>query len=382
MAHKLYWIYGFEDGDGPARVRTSGGTAPSYSTAIHKNSKVAAYWDGSAGLVNGYLEPGVILADGSWNFSGLDYEWLTFHMYIDSLPTAGQYFYIYIRYRNVGATYNILVLNENGLLGVYNDNGATTEWSASGLYPGRWYCISFQMYKSGPLKAIARDMGGDTVTSVTHSLNTTGTAVLASRFGPVANSRGKVYFDNLVWEMDAASANIDDPFNLLGADYAVGQLAPIGVGNYNDYTGTFADVDEYPNDGDTTYRAETTGGLTRFTQTLAQETSLWRRVGTISAVQHFIRERNLGGTCNTRQLIRSGGSDSINTALNVGTSYIPRHYLLTLDPATAAAWTISALNAVEVGSYREISTFAARVTNVGLDVLYTCRPVGQSICFL
>jgi hypothetical protein len=174
----------------------------------------------------------------------------------------------------------------------------------------------------------------------------------------VAHS-GDYYFDDIYVD----DAGFLGPVNVV-------RLAPDGDGTDTGFTAsgtgnTFAEVDEVPHDSDTTYRRATT--VTQFTSTVA---NLPAGTQDIKAVKAVIVSRDEGSTsARIRSRLRSGSTIDETTAMRPNTTYIGISKIYDTDPNTSTAWTLSAVNAIEVGAASTASV-AVRVTSVHAQVLY------------
>lgn len=150
------------------------------------------------------------------------------------------------------------------------------------------------------------------------------------------------------WICDAAGAA---PYNgFLGAA-RVRTLAPTGAGastGFTPSTGTnWAAVDEQP------YSATdfvTSTGAVSGTRDSYATTDMPASVGTIFAAQAVVVAKKAGADpVSVKPLIRSAGTNYTGAGQALGTTDTSKTYMTTADPATAAAWTASGINAVEVG---------------------------------
>lgn len=153
---------------------------------------------------------------------------------------------------------------------------------------------------------------------------------------------------------------------------------PTGSGNYSswaDGTGsTFAEVDEIPHDGSTTYLQNTAG--TDVAHTLAAQDSGTLGISDIEAVKviAIMAEASAGITLGGVRL-RSGSTDSDSTATDIGdTTYVAIQKILATDPNTSASWTESGFDAIEVGVYKGAASHPIRCTAVYALVLIAGAP--------
>lgn len=138
--------------------------------------------------------------------------------------------------------------------------------------------------------------------------------------------------------------------DFLGSQVVVG-LLPAADTSAEDFTrsaGTdsFALVDENPANGDTDYiESSTSANVTRFTY------------ATLSGVAN-VKGIQINTTCretdanpfSINNQVKSGATTSDGSNLAIGsTSYVNKSRVVETDPDTAALWTVSGLNAAEIG---------------------------------
>lgn len=123
------------------------------------------------------------------------------------------------------------------------------------------------------------------------------------------------------------------------SDAAVAFTRSAGASNY-------LTVDEGRQNGDTDYvESATVGHIDRYGYG-----DLAAAVSTVRAVQAITWARKTDAATRTmRNIIVSGGTTATGTSYPLLTGYAPYVTLLTTDPATASAWTPSAVNALTAG---------------------------------
>ena len=154
-----------------------------------------------------------------------------------------------------------------------------------------------------------------------------------------------ITYDDLYLCDETGSANN----NFLG-DCRVECLLPIGAGSEAQWTplsgANYANVDEVVPDDDTTYnKSNTVGGVDTYVMA-----DLVSATGLIYGVQYleFARKDNAGSRF-IAPVARIGGTDYAGSAVGLGDSYVFTREIKELSPATAAAWTLSEINAMEYG---------------------------------
>jgi hypothetical protein len=178
----------------------------------------------------------------------------------------------------------------------------------------------------------------------------------------------------MVWESSATEANVDDPVNLLTTKYAINQMLPKGAGYYTGGTNDWSYVDEVPHDGDTTYRNIDSQ---QFTDVLTQTNLFPTAVGTVHAVMCLAVSRNnaCSGTSQVQMLMRSATTDLASGSGMCSVTYVNPKLFRTTDPATSAAWTVSAVDSLQVGCVESGTNAQGYITAVSVEVLYTTETI-------
>jgi len=156
-----------------------------------------------------------------------------------------------------------------------------------------------------------------------------------------------MWFDDL-YVLDDSGAQCND---FLG-DIHNYLLMPEGAGAHADWTplvgANWQEVDDNPPDDDTTYNATNTV-TDRDSFEMEDMPGGW--TGTIHAVGVAINSRRDDAVAHELQpAVRSGGTDYDGTAALITDAYsFYNLYAWELDPDTAAAWLVAAVNAMECG---------------------------------
>ena len=304
--------------------------------------------------------------------------WLTFHMYIDTLPGGGQTMGL-CKHVDNGIIRTYTAIDENGNIGHAPEGGSFTWDSGSPLSEDIWYTVSIRYITGQRIYArISNRDSGAPVVSYSHP--TQNASDFDQGIGPYNEigyaGNGAVYFDNFV--MDDAS----DPYTALGDDYSVGHLKPDGTGTDNDWTNDYTYVDDLPHDSTTTERSlQTSAGS--FTETMEGSSALGQTVDVVKnvAVVAAARISGLGNSCSFLCRMRESGSVVESDAWGIGdagpTSYT--RYFFGPPRATSPAgsgWTTTILNTIQAGG-RVTAVGGSKtryVTAVQLVVLYTLIP--------
>lgn len=311
---------------------------------------------------------------GQWQDDNVNRHCIfAYSLYVETLPGSSQYMYMF---RHSDATINrrgTWRIRSDGKIEILGEGspGGVVQTSTGALVTGKWYTIvHWATSGTSRVKAIDRITG---VVDVDVSDSAPEASNRYVNIGCYWASYGVAYLDNFVMESDATVGNIDDPTNLLTRRFAIGGLKPTGVGTYDAWSGTYASVDDYPNDGDTTYRAGTAGQA--FTQLLENMNTLPALPASVAWVWSTVVTRAEGLNANCPERLRSGATNSdVDEVRDTSTSYVCRMHMWTTDPNTASAWTVSAIDGLELGR-GSVTDGTHRCTSLMLHVAYAVGPV-------
>lgn len=154
--------------------------------------------------------------------------------------------------------------------------------------------------------------------------------------------------DYVIW--DDAVADADNPNDDFLGDIRVETVFPTGSGNSTDGTPSAGSnwqcVDDNPPNDDTDYVSETTTGDH---DTYAMG-NLATATGSVTAVRWAANARKTdAGSCTVAPVLRTGGADFTGSDKSPGTSYRYLSQIYDVNPDTGLAFTISEINAIEVG---------------------------------
>lgn len=261
-------------------------------------------------------------------------------------------------------------LNSTGTLSAY-DKTLTNLLStgATVLNSGTWYLLEIKV-GTGAAAAWEVKINGVSEISGTGDLGTTNNGDV--RFGKTTNRNSQsvdFYFDN------CATDNAAYP----GAG-VVAVLLPNGDGTFTSGTGTYADVDEIPNDGDSTTIAPALGVGNARSVTL-QDCATVGISGTIQAAKITAYNKRSGASNGSLKLRYYIGGTSYDTAgVAVGSTYQLYSYLLETNPSTGAAWTSAGIDGAEIGVVCNNASFGFQCTQLLLMVRY--RPSSGGLLLL
>lgn len=215
--------------------------------------------------------------------------------------------------------------------------------------------------RSGNGTTAAYEVKINGVSELSGTCNQLATDVERITFGKQVNRNSNVidyYFGAIIEADDAFS----DP------DAQIASMLVDGAGNYTAWTGDHTAIDAPPHDGDTSYiDSSTSGQAETFTLESAASAGI---SGTVLAVLGLAIVRDEGGSSALRYRLRSGSTDSDNSANDdPGSTYVGRGRFRTTDPATSAAWDVSALDSIEIGVLNNANV-AARCTFAMVEVAF------------
>lgn len=261
---------------------------------------------------------------------------------------------------NVGITLKLgLALNSTGNI-VAIDSTFTPLGSpgASVLAANTWYRIEVSV-GTGSNAAYELKIDGTVELSGTGDLLTDNNGAIV--LGKLVNLNGEsvdFFYDDVV---------IDDA--AYPGETAVQRMDPDGNGTYTAWTGGFGDVDETPHDGDTTYVASNANNA----ESVTLESGLSAGIsGTVKSVKSIaMGSRQVGALGNTYTCrLRSASTDDDTLPAPLAPSYSLVGKVYVLDPATAVAWVLSALDSIEVGVVNDAGGTEHRCTKLCAMIEY------------
>lgn len=193
-------------------------------------------------------------------------------------------------------------------------------------------------------------VNGATIIDFTGNTDNQSTGVVdAVRFVGLPDSNTTMYADDfyLLDSVDA-TATQGAPFNNFLGDVRVYTLSPSGAGTDTQMTpssgANYTCVDEKPYSAADYVQGSAGQRDTYATEDLAG-------AGAVLAVQAVaIAKKTDAGALSAKTAIRSGGAVYAGTATALGTSDAALTTIHGTNPATSAAWTVSGVNAAEVGA--------------------------------
>ena len=338
--------------------------AITFQTAIKRGAGRGAMHAGPAGAGTAAAIFMGFGANGNVSVLALSDGYATFHFRADALPASGDE--PIFRFINGAATNKMSVhLRSDGKLEVYDRTATLVATGTTVLSASTWYRIAVRG-GNGAAAAyevyIAADGAAFGAAELSGTCDQGATALDRVQLGKSSNKSSQtmsMYFQDLV--IDNAQ---------IWNHYHIGIGLPRANGANTAWTGDYQDVDEFVCDEATT---EITSGTSGHIETYLMTSGADLGIGasdTINAVSGV--NIRVGGASNEALNITfvSGASTTNTSNFNCPAAYAIGQFLKLLDPSTAAAWTRSGFDAIEVGCKLN-SAFAAWVSSVMAYVMFT-----------
>ena len=343
----LLRVCGFESG-ASGELQTLGGTS-SIGTGTVRTGTYSLRCNPTT-TATGYINVGLPSAAGILGNFNNQTLYTGFAFRAATLPAANSE-EIYACYNSIAGLCSALRINSDGTLAHYNTSNVLVATGTTALTTGVWYYIEY-MATNTATGAYEVKINGVSEISGTSNNGTSNSAFVAH--GKNTNRNGQtidLYYDD-IYMSDTA---------FVGSQYHIPEiriLLPNGAGasaGWTNGTGnTFAEADEVPpeSDGaDLTYiQADNT--MDNLYHVFATEDTATKSVtGDVDALAGYVWAKTLSttGTSAVAPRIHSAGSNTDATQAEMTTAYRGHHVLATVDPATAAAWTLSGVDGAQVG---------------------------------
>lgn len=236
---------------------------------------------------------------------------------------------------------------------------AATDSATVALTPGEWNKVEVMIDCPNETSTLSINdsatvsnnvFGGGSVSDV---INTIALGVSSSgMYG------GSAYYDD--WVVSTAELDFDPAVHALNVD---------GEGNSTDWDATsgYQEIDEVPEDGDTTYITSSTA--TNKQLATLESVSAAGISGSTQAIKTQILARDEGGASNLATVVRTGGTDyDQGEDADPGAAYYSIGTVLQTNPNTSSTWTANDLDNLEIGVLNNASV-ASRVTSAMAMVL-------------
>jgi hypothetical protein len=327
----LLFIDGFDAGDFAQKWSNffSGGAATSTNTPYGSGSSVRT--SGTGGQVNKLSK---VITPSAKFFVGFNYntDFLGTHFFISSAD---------------GGAVQHIVLSTSGSGAIQIQRGATVVASSAGsvIATNVWNYIEVSGTVSDTTGTVEVRVNSAVVATFTGDTRNGGTSTNIDLVGIGSNNlTGTSYFDNFYVCNDAGVA----PYNTYLGDIRINTLVPNGAGSSTGFTpstgANYTTVDELPFSATDYVTASASG--TRDLYTMSDLSGSYN----VLAVQNnvIVKKTDAGGTA-LKPAIKSGATIYYGTSQTITPSDATVMDLRTADPATAAAWTITGVNALEAG---------------------------------
>jgi hypothetical protein len=233
---------------------------------------------------------------------------------------------------------------------VTSPSGTVIATSAAGVLDGNWHYVEMSATINTTTGSVTVKVDGTTVISFTGNTKNGGTSTnidtLRFKTGRyVANPIATISIDDLYICDGTGTVN-----NTFLGDVRVQSLLPNAAGSSTQLAVTGA-ANNYTAAGespynDATYNSSSTVGQ-RDTYALSDLVAGTAGVIGVQAVAHM--QKSDSGVANAKVALKSGGSVYYDATQSLGTSVAAYSQVHETDPATSAAWTVAAVNALEAG---------------------------------
>jgi len=330
----LIFIDGFDAQDATAKWVSTLGAAPSYTETPRYGLGSCIKASTSSGRL---AKP---FAAAAQIFVGFGFK-------VDSL--AATHVLVY-GYGDSGATQHVgIQVSTTGQVQALRGSTVVASSAAGLIVGGNWYFIEVRATIADSGGVIEVKLNGTQIINFSGDTKNAGTATTFDlvSLGGATTMDNAVAYDDFYLLNTSGSA----PQNTFLNEVVIQALMPNSAGAHTDFTPNgsatnYENVDEIPPSGSDYNASSTVGAKDSY-----GVANLSGSVGTIFGVQENMHAQKTGvGAANLKSLVRSGGTDYTQPAVALGAS--PQWYgaIRETDPATSAAWTASAVNALEVGA--------------------------------
>jgi len=285
-----------------------------------------------------------------------------FYLRIATLPGSNDECFAAFNSSTTASAHKLeLRLNSSGNILAYNAAGTLVATGTTVLSTSTWYMIEAQCGTSATTGTYTVRING--VQEFTGTTNTSATQNNAFFLGKVQNRNSQsvdFYYDDLL---------IQDDITAWPGAGKVLRMEPDGDGNYTAWTGDYTAVDDLAagsasHDGDSTVITSNTASQAETCTMESASSAGIQSYDTVVGVKALTVAKDSSGTSAYQTRLRSGTTDSDTTSANITSTYFGNGKILTTDPATGAAWTVSALDSIEVGGVNGTAAVTTSVTAV------------------
>ena len=314
---------------------------------------------------NARYRMGIHGADAFKTNHDLATAYYTFEIRFTTLPASASEEFVVCLATNQGLKLALRITSA-GKIQAYQTNGTTQLGSdgATTLTTGTWYRIAITC-GTGASAAYSISLNGTVELSGTGNLNTLNNGFLGlGKYNDRNNQSVDYYYRRAV---------IDDAAYVTGS-FAI--LRPNVNGSTQQWTNGTNGSDWQELDGLVPVTSEYVRSTAANQVALfgVTDTGTAGITGTVQAVKQVIYEReDTGGASEIALRVRSGSTNSDSTTVDAGsTSTATLARVLLVDPNTSSAWTLSAVDSVEIGAVEGSgSAVRLRMSWAALMVLYT-----------
>jgi hypothetical protein len=227
------------------------------------------------------------------------------------------------------------------------------------LQPDRWYRLRW--YAATGLETTTRVWVDDALDLEVNNatMSTENTRVLHVGRSSESGGAHEFYYDDLVISTGGFVAD--------GA--SVRLMRPDGAGAFTGWSGSFADVTQWPHDGDATLCASP--GVGAAMTHAIQSAAAAGITGEVLAVKSMAVMARLGATASASSVrVRIGATNFDNAHADGNTIWRLRTWLHQVNPQTTQCWLLPELESLEIGAVQTVVGGAQRMSAVGAQVLF------------
>jgi len=266
---------------------------------------------------------------------------LAIHLRLDALPASDT---VLARFRESTTVHVDIRVTALGEIRATR-NGTSLGLTSAVIAINTWYWIALRAVINDTTGAVDVRVNNTSVLALTSQDTRNGGTGIIDNLQLLSVSASNTDWDNAVILDTTGSA----PLNAIPTEeWRIDQRTATGAGNSTQFTpstgSNWQNVDDATQDGDSTYNSSSTAGHVDLFAIQDFDP------GAVRAVQVcMVARRDDAGPREIREKCRSASADYNGTTQTVTSAYVVYRQIRETDPATAAAWTASNLNAAEFG---------------------------------